>query len=82
MINYTVREIKKAILKVVNPGAVIYTTDIEEWKWELILNDGFPGKGWVSETTILVALAELSKTTELFKRYRDCKGRRFYIRIS
>lgn len=82
MITYSVQDTKKAILKVVNPGAVIYTNDIEEWKWELILNDGFPGKGWVSQNTILVALAELSKTTEHFKRYRDCKGRRFYIRIS
>lgn len=81
MINYTVDEIKKAILQTIPAGTRIDTNNITNYKWNTILNKGFENKGWLHETNYLRALGELRKEG-FFERHRDLSTRqRFYVRV-
>jgi hypothetical protein len=82
MMNYNIREIRTAILKVVPIGTIISKENVQDIKWLLILNDGFDHKGWLNENDILVAMG-MMRNDEHFERHRNAQTqKRFFVRIA
>ena len=81
MIQYNMREVRMAILRLVKVGTRINVKEQEDLKWFLILNDGFKKRGWLEIELLGFALHILNKEGYL-EKYCDSKtNERFYIRV-